>query len=77
MHANTKKFIRKVMSQLPGVPEPRILVRLPGFAIHNTTPEQEAGCRTSPGASGDCLTGWRAACVSRPRPRRGRSKLAA
>jgi len=43
MHANTKKFIQKVMSQLPGVPEPRILVRLPGtIVMPNTTPEQDA-----------------------------------
>jgi hypothetical protein len=41
MHPNTKQFIQKVMSQLPGVPEPRILVRLPGFPA-NGTPEEDA-----------------------------------
>jgi hypothetical protein len=43
MHANTKEFIQKVMRQLPGVPEPRILVRLPGtVVVPGSTPEQDA-----------------------------------
>jgi hypothetical protein len=43
MHANTKKFIRKVMRQLPGVPEPLILARLPGTTVMpNSTPDQDA-----------------------------------
>jgi len=43
MHANRKKFIRKVMLQLPGVPEPLILARLPGTTVMpNSTPEQDA-----------------------------------
>jgi hypothetical protein len=42
MHPNTKAFIQKVMSQLPGVPEPRILVRLPGFSTHGSTPKEDA-----------------------------------
>jgi hypothetical protein len=43
MHSNEKKLVQKIMSQLPGVPEPRILVRLPGTAVvPNTTPEQDA-----------------------------------
>jgi hypothetical protein len=43
MHLNRKRFIQKVMSQLPGVPEPRILVRLPGFIVApDTTPEEDA-----------------------------------
>jgi hypothetical protein len=34
-----KEFIRRVMRQLPGLDEPRILVR---FADHFATPEQDA-----------------------------------
>jgi hypothetical protein len=43
MHPNRKKLIQKVMSQLPGVDEPRILVRLPGtINVSGSAPEQDA-----------------------------------
>jgi hypothetical protein len=43
MHPNKKEFIQKIMSQLPGVPEPLILVRLPGtINVSDNTPEQDA-----------------------------------
>jgi hypothetical protein len=40
---NREQFIQKVMRQLPGVPEPRILVRLPGMLVApGSSPEQDA-----------------------------------
>jgi hypothetical protein len=41
MHAITKEFIQKVMRQLPGVPMPRIIVRM-FDNCDQSTPEKEA-----------------------------------
>ena len=49
MHADDERpiqellFVQKIMRQLPGVPEPLILARLPGTTVlPNSTPEQDA-----------------------------------